>query len=74
MQGQRVYLVEYGAGFFVETSANNAIQFYQRKISMIKEKSTKLQELINQKREGIKACEMKMYAMVQEQQQQAQKA
>lgn len=60
-----MYLVEYGAGFFVETSAKDAIEFYQRKIAMIKEKSTKLQELINQKREGIKACEMKMYAMIQ---------
>lgn len=36
MKGQKVYLVEYGAGFFVERTAKESIEFYNRKISMIK--------------------------------------
>jgi len=35
--------VEYGAGFFVEVGAKDAIEFYQRKIGLIKEKTGKLQ-------------------------------
>jgi prefoldin subunit 5 len=46
MQSQKVYLVEYGAGFFVERTAKEAVDFYNRKISLIKEKLTKFQEII----------------------------
>jgi prefoldin subunit 5 len=42
--------VEYGAGFFVERTAKESVDFYNRKISMIKEKVAKLQEIINEKR------------------------
>jgi prefoldin subunit 5 len=38
-----MYLIEYGAGFFVECNAKDSIEFYQRKINMIKEKTVKLQ-------------------------------
>ena len=44
------------------------MEFYQRKINLIKDKTNKLQELINQKREGAKACEMRLMAYVQQQQ------
>jgi len=45
-----VYTVEYGAGFFVERSAKEAIEFYNRKISLVREKVMKLQEIIGEKR------------------------
>lgn len=36
-------MIEYGAGFFVERNAKDAIDFYTRKTSLIKEKTLKLQ-------------------------------
>lgn len=73
IQDSRLYLIEYGVGFFVEIGAKEAIDFYQRKIMLIKEKTTKLQELINEKRECAKACEAKIMQHLQVQQaQQAQ--
>lgn len=45
-----MYMVEYGAGFFVERNAKEAIEFYIRKINLIKDKITKLQEVIAEKR------------------------
>jgi prefoldin subunit 5 len=45
-QNNKVYLVEYGAGFFVERTAKESTDFYNRKIHMIKEKIGKLQEII----------------------------
>ena len=42
-QGQKIYLIEYGAGFFVERNAKEAIDFYSRKIDLVKKKSSKLQ-------------------------------
>lgn len=50
IQKNKVYLVEYGAGFFVERSEKEATEFYIRKIGLIKEKITKLQEIISEKR------------------------
>lgn len=46
IQGQKTYLIEYGAGFFVERNAKEAIDFYSRKIDLVKKKSSKLQEII----------------------------
>ena len=43
-------MIEYGAGFFVERSADEGIEFYQRKINLIKEKMSKLQDILNEKR------------------------
>ncbi len=34
-----MYLVEYGTGYFVERPAKQAIEFCDRKIALIKEKS-----------------------------------
>jgi prefoldin alpha subunit len=67
-----MYLIEYGAGFFVERNAKEATEFYMRKLSLIKEKLAKLQEIITDKREGLRAIEVKIYSIIQ-QQQQAQK-
>lgn len=36
MKKDKVYLVEYGAGFFVERTAKEATEFYNRKIMLIK--------------------------------------
>lgn len=49
-KNHKVYLVEYGAGFFVERTAKESTDFYNRKIGMIKEKINKLQEIIAEKR------------------------
>jgi prefoldin subunit 5 len=45
-----MYLIEYGAGFFVETNGKDAMDFYLRKITLIKDKTNKLQDIINQKK------------------------
>ena len=70
MQNERVYLIEYGAGFFVERNSEEAIGFYTRKIKLIREKSEKLEKIIQEKREGAKQCEIRIMAYVQQQQQQ----
>ena len=70
IQGQKTYLIEYGAGFFVERNAKEAIDFYSRKIDLVKKKSSKLQEIIEEKREGLKAIEARMMQIIQAQQQQ----
>jgi len=58
----------------VERTAKEAIDFYNRKISLIKEKLTKFQEIIAEKREGLRAIEVKILSLLQQQQQaQAQK-
>jgi len=72
MQADRVYLVEYGAGFFVERTAKEATEFYNRKINLIKERLGKLQEVIQDKREGLRAIEVRMLTLIQQQQQQQQ--
>ena len=51
-----MYLIEYGAGFFAERNAEEAIGFYTRKIKLIKEKSEKLEKIMNEKRDGAKQC------------------
>ena len=61
-------MIEYGAGFFVERNAKEAGDFYNRKIGLVREKLGKLQEMIGEKREGLRAIEMKMMAMLQQQQ------
>lgn len=43
-------------------------------MTLIKERTVKLQELINEKREGLKAIEMRMMQMAQMQAQQQQNA
>ena len=35
-KNERVYLIEYGAGFFAERNADEAIGFYTRKIKLIR--------------------------------------
>ena len=65
-------MIEYGAGFFVERSADEGVQFYQRKINLIKEKMTKLANILNDKREQAKQVEMRIMALVQQAQEQAQ--
>lgn len=66
-------MVEYGAGFFVERNAKEASDFYSRKISLIREKITKLQDVIAEKRENLRGIEIRIYSLIQ-QQQQAQQA
>lgn len=72
MQNEKVYLVEYGAGFFVERTAKESTEFYNRKINLIKERLGKLQEFIQEKREGLRAIEMRMLALITQQNQQNQ--
>lgn len=67
-----MYLVEYGAGFFVERNAKESTDFYNRKIQLIKERLAKLQEIIQDKREGLRAIEVRMLTLIQQQQQQQQ--
>ena len=67
---KKVYTIEYGAGFFVERNAKEATEFYQRKIALVREKMGKLQEVLSEKRDGIKMVEARLMAMVQQQQQQ----
>jgi prefoldin subunit 5 len=58
----------------VERNAKEAVDFYNRKISLIKDKLTKFQELAAEKREGLRAIEVKILSLLQQQQQtQAQK-
>jgi prefoldin subunit 5 len=71
-QNEKVYLVEYGAGFFVERTAKESTDFYNRKINLIKERLGKLQEIIQEKREGLRAIEVRMLTLIQQQQQQQQ--
>lgn len=68
MKKDKVYLVEYGAGFFVERTAKEATDFYNRKITLIKQRLGKLQEIIQDKREGLRAIEVRMLALIQQQQ------
>ena len=49
-------MIEYGAGFFVERNAEEAVGFYTRKIKLIREKSEKLEKIMNEKREGARQC------------------
>ena len=62
-------MIEYGAGFFVERNAKEATDFYSRKVNLVKEKLGKLQEIVGEKREGLRAIEMRLVAIVQQQQQ-----
>jgi prefoldin subunit 5 len=58
----------------VERTAKEASDFYVRKISLIKEKISKLQEIIGEKRESLRGIEIRIYSLIQQQQQtQAQK-
>jgi prefoldin alpha subunit len=68
-----VYLIEYGAGFFVERTAKEATDFYNRKINLIKEKLGKLQEIISEKREGLRSIEVRLLSLIQQQQAQQKK-
>lgn len=61
-------MIEYGAGFFVERTAEEGVEFYQRKINLIKEKMGKLQSIIDDKREQAKQVEMRIMAIMQQQQ------
>ena len=61
-------MIEYGAGFFVERTAAEGVEFYQRKINLIKEKMNKLQDILNDKREQAKQVEMRIMAIMQQQQ------
>ena len=67
-------MVEYGAGFFVERNQKEATEFYSRKISLIKEKITKLQEIIAEKRENLRNIEIRIYSLIQQQQAQEKKS
>ena len=66
-------MVEYGAGFFVERNQKEATDFYTRKITLIKEKITKLQEIIAEKRESLRNIEIRIYSLIQQQQAQEKK-
>lgn len=68
-----MYLIEYGAGFFVERIAKEATDFYNRKINLIKEKLGKLQEIISEKREGLRTIEVRLLSLIQQQQAQQKK-
>lgn len=68
-----MYLIEYGAGFFVERTAKEATDFYNRKINLIKEKLGKLQEIISEKREGLRTIEVRLLSLIQQQQAQQKK-
>jgi prefoldin subunit 5 len=57
----------------VERTAKEASDFYVRKISLIKEKISKLQEIIGEKRESLRGIEIRIYSLIQQQQAQAQK-
>ena len=58
----------------MERTAKEASDFYVRKISLIKEKISKLQEIIGEKRESLRGIEIRIYSLIQQQQQaQAQK-
>jgi prefoldin subunit 5 len=56
----------------VERTAKEATEFYNRKINLIKERLGKLQEVIQDKREGLRAIEVRMLTLIQQQQQQQQ--
>jgi prefoldin alpha subunit len=62
-------LIEYGVGFFVERNAQEAIAFYDRKILLVKDKISKIQEIVSQKKESLRAIEMKIMSLIQRQQQ-----
>ena len=59
-------MIEYGAGFFVERTAEEGIEFYVRKINLVKEKMGKLTNIINEKKEQARQVEMRIMALMQQ--------
>ena len=59
-------MIEYGAGFFVERTADEGVEFYQRKINLVKDKMGKLSNILNDKKEQAKQVEMRIMALMQQ--------
>jgi prefoldin subunit 5 len=57
----------------VERTAKESVDFYNRKIMLIKERLSKLQEIIQEKREGLRNVEVRMLTLIQQQQGQPQR-
>lgn len=56
----------------MERTAKESVDFYNRKVIQIKERLSKLQEIIQEKREGLRSVEVRMLTLIQQQQGQGQ--
>ncbi|QEU60743.1 Gim5 [Kluyveromyces lactis] len=57
IQDNKKFMVDVGTGYYVDKSAEDAIQFYQKKVDKLNKESLQIQEIIKEKNQSSLAIE-----------------